>query len=112
MFLVFFLTSMRFFIGNQLHLLNESLTRMPGNVWLYDLMVIIAQSVAFIFLGGVCSPEANRSAKIGFVEILIVIYVIDVLWIVSQWIIGRLKAEYKREFVPWVWGILNISSWA
>lgn len=70
-------------------------------------MVIIAQSVAFIFLGGICSSEANRNAVIGFVEILIAIYVIDVVWIVSQWVIGKLKAEYKREFIPWAWGILN-----
>ena len=107
LFSIFFLTSMRFFIGNQLHLLSESLARMPGNVWLYDLMVIIAQSVAFIFLGGICSLEANRSATIGFIEILIAIYVIDVIWIVSQWIIGKLKAKCKREFIPWAWGILN-----
>ena len=46
---IFFMTSMRFFVGNQLHLLSESHASMPGLVWFYDLMVIIVQSVVLIF---------------------------------------------------------------
>ena len=38
LFFVFFLTSMRFFIGNQLHLLSESCVRMRGDMWLYDFL--------------------------------------------------------------------------
>jgi hypothetical protein len=104
---IFFFTTIRFFVGNQLHLLGTGLAKMPGLVWLYDLGVIIIQSVALIFLGGVSSLEVNRSISIGFAELLITLYAIDVLWIVSQWAIGKLTKSWKRDFIPWVWGILN-----
>jgi len=107
LFIVFFLTSMRFFIGNQLHLLSDVLVQLPGGVWLYDLMVIICQSIAFIFLGGLCSIEAARGGRIGFVDVLAAIYAIDVIWIASQWGLGRIISRWKREFVPWAWAILN-----
>jgi CDP-diglyceride synthetase len=98
---VFFLTTMRFFVGNQLHLLSESLVTMPGLVWLYDLMVIIVQSVVLTFLGGVSSVEANRQTPIDFVRLLIILYVIDVAWIISQWILGKILPKWRRAFIPW-----------
>ena len=94
-------------MGNQLHLLGAGLAKMPGLVWLYDLGVIIIQSVVLTFLGGVSSLEVNRSISIGFVELLITLYAIDVLWIVSQSAIGKLAKSWKRDFIPWVWSILN-----
>jgi len=94
-------------VGNQLHLLGAGLAKMPGLVWLYDLGVIIIQSVVLTFLGGVSSLEVNRSISIGFVELLITLYAIDVLWIVSQSAIGKLAKSWKRDFIPWVWSILN-----
>jgi len=104
---VFFLTTMRFFVGNQLHLLSESLVTMPGLVWFYDLMVIIVQSVVLTFLGGVSSVEANRQTPVDFVQLLIILYVIDVAWIISQWILGKILPKWRRAFIPWAWGILN-----
>jgi hypothetical protein len=104
---IFFFTTMRFFVGNQLHLLGAGLAKMPGLVWLYDLGIIIIQSVVLTFLGGVSSLEVNRNISIGFVELLITLYAIDVLWIVSQWTIGKLAKSWERDFIPWVWGILN-----
>jgi len=104
---VFFLTTMRFFVGNQLHLLSESLVTMPGLVWFYDLMIIIIQSVVLTFLGGVSSVEANRQTPVDFVQILIILYVIDVAWIISQWILGKILPKWRRVFIPWAWGILN-----
>jgi len=98
---------MRFFIGNQLHLISKTLASMSGKVWFYDLMVIILQTVALIFLGGVSSVEASRTARIDFVEILIALYAIDVLWITSQWALGKIFPSWRREFIPWAWGILN-----
>lgn len=107
LFFVFFLTSMRFFMGNQLHLMSEDLLEMKGEVWLYDLMAIIFQTTIMVFLGGVSSVEASRSAKIGFVELLIFLYAIDVLWILSQWGFGKVLKNWRRSFIPWAWGILN-----
>jgi len=104
---VFFLTTMRFFVGNQLHLLSESLVTMPGLVWFYDLMIIIIQSVVLTFLGGVSSVEANRQTPVDFVQLLIILYVIDVAWIISQWILGKILPKWRRVFIPWAWGILN-----
>jgi CDP-diglyceride synthetase len=104
---VFFLTTMRFFVGNQLHLLSESLVTMPGLVWFYDLMIIIIQSVVLTFLGGVSSVEANRQTSVDFVQLLIILYVIDVAWIISQWILGKILPKWRRVFIPWAWGILN-----
>jgi cation transport ATPase len=104
---VFFLTTMRFFVGNQLHLLSESLVTMPGLVCFYDLMIIIIQSVVLAFLGGVSSVEANRQTSVDFVQLLIILYVIDVAWIISQWILGKILPKWRRVFIPWAWGILN-----
>jgi hypothetical protein len=87
---VFFLTSIRFFMGNQLHLVSKSMINMPGIVWFYDLMVIICQSVVLILLGGVSSVEANHNIKIGFMDLLIALYAIDVVWIASQWLCGKI----------------------
>src|SRR4051794_33672070 len=42
--LVFFLTSLRFFMGNQLHLIDYRLLQMKGIVWFYDFMVLVFQT--------------------------------------------------------------------
>lgn len=107
LFAVFFMTSMRFFIGNQLHLMSEGLAKMKSGVWFYDLMIIILQTVVMVFLGGVSSVEENRIARIGFIELIIALYTLDVLWIISQWLLGMFARSWKRDFVPWAWCILN-----
>lgn len=104
---IFFLTSIRFFVGNQLHLLSESLTKLPGLVWLYDLVVIITQCIVLVFMAGNTTVEQNQNTHIGFVVLLGTLYVIDVLWIVSQWVVGKIIPKWKRDFIPWVWGVLN-----
>lgn len=104
---VFFFTSMRFFIGNQLHLLSDALVRMRGDVWFYDFLVITIETSLLAFLGGVSSVEVSRALRVGFVELLIALYVVDVVWVISQWIIGRLFPSWRREFIPWAWALLN-----
>lgn len=106
---IFFMTSMRFFVGNQLHLFSELLASMPGLVWFYDLMVIIVQSVVLIFLGGVSAAEINHKVQIGFVKLLIALYSIDVAWIISQWALGKIFPTWRRSFIPWDWAILNFA---
>jgi len=107
LFFVFFLTSLRFFIGNQLHLLSKALIEMRGDVWFYDFIVITFQTILLAFLGGASCVEVCRVARIGFVEILIALYAVDVFWIVSQWVMGRILRRWRRDFVPWAWAILN-----
>lgn len=104
---IFVLVSIRFFIGNQLHLLDEQLIGLPGFVWFYDLMWVIAQCIALIFLGGVCSVEVNQKIHIGFIELLVALYVIDVVWIESQWLLGALMPSWSRPSIPWEWAVVN-----
>lgn len=103
----FFFTSMRFFIGNQLHLLNDNTLRLRGDVWIYDFLIITLQTVILCFLGGVSSVEVNRIAHVGFLGLLIALYLLDIAWVVSQWTLGRLIKQWRRESLPWPWAVLN-----
>jgi hypothetical protein len=107
--LIFFLTSMRFFIGNQLHLLSDALLKLPGLVWLFDLMIIIIQSIMLILLGSSIKVDTYSNYRIGFFELIVTLYVIDIFWIISQWLIGKLFFVWKRKTIPWAWAILNSS---
>ena len=42
---IFFITSFRFFVGNQLHLLNQETNTLRGTLWLYDLIAITLQTL-------------------------------------------------------------------
>jgi len=108
LFCVFFLTSMRFFIGNQLHLLSESCVRMRGDMWLYDFLVITCESLILCFLGGLSSVDINYHVQIDFIDLLIFLYAIDIAWIISQKVLGIFFQDWKREFIPWAWATLNI----
>lgn len=105
--LTFFFVSIRFFIGNQLHLFNKSLLKLSGLLWLYDLMVIIVQSAILIFLGTLCTVDSNINKTLGFVEFLAILFAIDVSWIISQYVMGKIVKEWKRESIPWIWAKLN-----
>lgn len=105
---IFFLTSLRFFIGNQLHLMNERLTTLPGWIWFYDFAVVVLQCGILIFIAGNTSVKENELARLDFITLLILLYVIDILWIGSQWLTGRIRQEWKRPMVPWAWCILNM----
>lgn len=104
---IFFLTSMRFFIGNQLHLLSDNVLRVRGDMWLFDFLVITLQTVLLCFLGGVSSVEVNRIAHVGFYGLLVALYAIDIGWVLLQWVLGICVPGWKRTFVPWAWATLN-----
>lgn len=108
--LAFFMNAMRFFIGNIIHLISSSLEKMPGMLWFYDLIIITIQSMIIIFTGGLCSVESNLLTTIGFYPLLILLYLIDTLWIVSQWLIGLAAPTWRRHRVPWEWALLNAFS--
>jgi hypothetical protein len=107
LFFIFFMTSMRFFVGNQLHLLSESCLRMRGDMWLYDFLIITYQTLILCFLGGLSSVAINYRVQIDFVDLLIFLYAVDIVWIVSQKLFGLFFKGWNREFIPWAWAILN-----
>jgi len=105
--LSFFFTSIRFFIGNQLHLLSDSSEHVRGDLWLYDFLIIVTQSIFICFLGGVSSEEVNRTARVNFYDLLIVLYLVDIFWVLSQALLGKMIKAWRRSSPPWPWAILN-----
>lgn len=103
----FFLTSLRFFIGNQLHLLSDTTVGMRGDIWLFDFVAITLQSVFICFLGGVATIDVSRVIRIDFYDIVIILYLIDIVWIIAQSLLGVFIKSWRRQFVPWAWGALN-----
>lgn len=108
-FVVFLLTSMRFFIGNILHLTSSSLLRLPGLVWLFDFLFITAQTTVLVFIGGTTSDISHMVPGVGFVELLILLYLIDMAWILSQWTLHKVRSVWRRSGFPWPWAVLNTS---
>jgi biotin transporter BioY len=106
----FFLTSLRFFIGAQLHLVDESITRPRSPIWIMDFMVIAFEMILFIFLGGLTSVNANANAHYDFLEILILILAVDILWVVAQFVLGLLSSKMSRADIPWKWATINLAS--
>jgi hypothetical protein len=39
--------------------------------------------------------------------LLILLYLLDVLWIIFQWLVSRFAQSWRRDFIPWGWGRLN-----
>lgn len=63
LFLIFFLTCTRFFIGNQLHLLGTDLVKLPGKVWFFDFLIIMIETIILVFIAGMCSSETISYMK-------------------------------------------------
>jgi hypothetical protein len=119
LFLVFMLTTIRFFIGYQLHLMDAKLRAMSGFVWFFDFLVIIVETTILIFMGTLCTVPASSASRYGFFRLMIFLLIADVLWAVVQWVFG-IKKSWRREKVLWGWGIsgaciiaiMGIVSWA
>ncbi len=105
--IIFMLVALRFFIGNQLHLLNVAYLNVRGVVWLYDLTIIILQSIVLTMISNLTIIEASKGSHISFYFYNILLYSIDVFWIISQWALGLIFPVLKRSFIPWGWAILN-----
>lgn len=105
----FFCVSIRFFIGNQLHLLDKSVNTLPGAMWLYDVMIITLQAVALIAMAGTCSVDISKQSDFGFLEVTIALYVIDIVWIGSLYVLGKMRQGWKRASIPWGWAKLNLA---
>ena len=105
-FSVFMLTTLRFFVGSQIHM-SDHLPEMSGKFWFFDLTFISLEMTVMIFMGSVSSPDASRAARLPFSHYLITLYSIDVAWILLQWILAKVWESWKRPFFPWTWGLLN-----
>jgi hypothetical protein len=93
----FLLVSMRFFIGNQLYLVSEDFKKLKELAWLYDYFVITGQTICIVFLGSFCSVQANGYSSIGFLQFLLILYVIDVVWIISLVILSNWTVRSSRK---------------
>jgi hypothetical protein len=107
-FSIFILTTLRFFIGSQVHI-NDHLLELGGKFWFFDLAFIALEMTVMIFMGGVASPDASGLARIPFSHYLITLYAVDVAWIALQWILARIWKSWARSFFPWAWGLLNLA---
>lgn len=105
--LTFFFVSIRFFIGNQLHLSSDSFLKLPGLLWFYDLIVIIVQSTILVFLASVSTVNLNLNITLGFKEFLVILFSIDIFWIFSHWFMGKIVTRWKRKKILWEWAALN-----
>ena len=108
-FLTFFLTGVRFFIGNQLYLSSMSLEKGQEVLWFYDFIVLTLISVMLVMMGSVSSVEGNESSKIGIYPMLIGLYVSDVLWIGSHKFLSVAGLSSRSAPPPLEWAVLNIA---
>ncbi len=127
LFLIFLFTTIRFFIGCQFHLLDDDVVNKPG-LWFYDFMWIVFEMTLIIFLGAFCTVHESQGARVHFVTVLNLIFFVDVLWISSQWVLGKLYPPWRRTLpegttkkglgaklfpwwrrtkIPWEWAVLN-----
>jgi hypothetical protein len=101
----FFLIATRFFIGNLPVLLSGG---NGGMAWFYDLLVITVQSSLLIVLAGVSPVAANLGGDMGFVEWMLALYLMDIVWIASKVLPGRGTLSWREADVPWPWFWLNV----
>jgi creatinine deaminase len=124
LFVVFFLTVLRFFIGDILHLDEDELSEPRNDLadkgaearWFLDLGVIVAEFVILIFLGHLASLSESKHRPISFYDLFIVLMGVDVLWILAMGAMSGLTKRYgshalwglwERDKVPWGWALLN-----
>jgi len=110
LFLSFLLTSLRYFIGAQFHLIDSRLLAMGGGVWFFDFIVITLEIVALILMGGVGSVTSSQGAALDFYWYLLLLLYIDVIWIILQWLLGVLMLSWRRQSLTWGWALINTSS--
>jgi hypothetical protein len=117
LFVVYFLTVLRFFIGDILHLEEEELTDSRAQVkWFFDLCFIVPECVLLIFLGDLTSLHENETSNIGFFDLLAALLVLDMIWILLMAGLNRLNKSrpkgrfasfWGRENIPYGWALLN-----
>lgn len=119
LFAVFVLTVLRFMIGDVLHLENDELTGSDGEAkWFWDASFIVLECIVLIMLGSVASVSENAASRVGFFDLLLVLYALDVAWIASIstfHMLGGIRAfpnpfsplRRETDAFPIGWAILN-----
>jgi cytosine/creatinine deaminase len=124
LFVVFFLTVLRFFIGDILHLDEDELSEPRDDFadkgaearWFLDLGVIVLEFVILIFLGHLASLKESQHRPVSFYALFTVLMAVDVLWIFAMGVMSWLTKRYhshmlwglwERGKVPWGWAVLN-----
>jgi hypothetical protein len=83
LFVIFFLTQVRFFIGDLLYLQDPELLQPgSGGIWAVDYLIIVIQSAILIFIGASASLSASAMSHYGFFDLLVFLYIMDILWYV------------------------------
>ena len=106
LFTIFFLTAFRMFLGNTLHLECSEVARLQKGPWLFDFGAITLETTILIFLAGQCSVAASNATPVGFVALLVIMYVVDIWWVFGQWATEKLLG-WERERIPWGWAVQN-----
>jgi hypothetical protein len=99
--LIFALTTIRFLIGNMLHLIWEPKSpearERREQTWFWDLLVIVAQAVTLAFLGGLSGREENVSRPFDFLLVLCFVFFIDGCWTLVHWVSEKKSCEAERK---------------
>lgn len=99
---MFFVTLLRFTIGNLLHIRRLEKANVSSYIWLFDFTMIFIESLILILLGCYCYENILK-----FLILLMALCLLDCLWILS---IGFMYLKGLRSEVPWAWGLLNLAS--
>jgi hypothetical protein len=116
---IYVLTVLRFFIGNIVHLESNDLAE-PSAIfrWFWDMFFIVLECIILIFAGSVTTLETSAKAHISFTDYLIILYAVDVTWLVSiqimDWLGKQSPTRFFRPMIrhddmaPFEWAIVNI----
>ena len=118
--IIYVATVLRFFVGDILHLEKSDLVAPQAELrWFWDISFIVAQCIVLIFAGAVTTVYASDMARVTFVDYLLVLYALDVIWIASVRVGHALGSrdrapEIVKLFIrgddmpPVWWALLNI----
>jgi hypothetical protein len=119
--IVYVATVLRFFVGDILHLEKADLVAPEAELrWFWDISFIVMQCIVLIFAGAVTTIYASATAGVTFVDYLLVLYALDVIWIVSvrtfhafgtmsrSPTMFRLMVR-KDDMPPVWWAVINIA---
>ena len=85
-----------------MYLRQPSVIAQVGRYWLFDFMMVVVESMIFVFLATTCSETAARQARVGFVELLLALYIVDIIWVLSMWL-------RRIPKIPWSWAAVNLT---
>jgi hypothetical protein len=115
---IYLLTVLRFFAGYVVHFENPELTEATAAPrWFLDLSVVALQWLVLIFAGSVTSLYASHKAAISFPDYLVLLYAIDIAWILVShlldWLAPATRLSWLKamkrgsDLPPWEWAVVN-----